>query len=51
MIYLSWAIGQFFGRKKVLSYLKAFISFFFGVITFVILIVLLGIVIDIIIKH
>jgi hypothetical protein len=51
MIYISWAIGQFFDRKRILSYLKAFMSFLLGVLTLIILIVLIGILIDMIIKY
>ena len=34
LIYAAWAIGQFFDKKKVASYLKAFIAYMFGMITF-----------------
>jgi len=42
LIYQTWAIGQFFGKKKVASYVKAFFSYILGVFSF-------GIVISIII--
>ena len=51
MIYPTWAIGQFFDRKKVISYIKAFISYIFGTIMLAVLIVLSGILIDIIITR
>ena len=47
-IYISWAIGQFFDKKKVSSYLKALVSYFLGFITFTVLSLGTGILIDII---
>ncbi len=49
LIYSIWAIGQFFNRKKVSSYLKAFLSYFLGMITFTIGILVIGTIIDLII--
>jgi len=51
MIYLFWAIGQFFDRKKAISYIKAFLSFILGTITLGILIGIIGTLIDILIKN
>ena len=43
LIYSSWAIGQFFDRKKKINYMKGFLSYIFGTITS--LIIFFGIVI------
>ena len=51
LIYAAWAIGQFFDKKKVTSYLKAFIAYMFGMITFYILVMVVGVAIDLIIRH
>ncbi len=48
MAYCFWAIGNFFGKKKILSYVKAIIAFILGMITFIFLATALGIIIDII---
>ncbi len=48
--YTVWAIGQFFDKKKPLSYIKAFFSYMLGLLTFGIAIVFLGIAIDLIFK-
>lgn len=45
-IYSTWAIGQFFGGKKFINYLKAFFSYVLGLLTFSIGILLIGHVID-----
>jgi hypothetical protein len=31
-IYITWAVGQFFNRKKASSYIKALLSYFFGIL-------------------
>jgi len=33
-LYITWAVGQFFDGKKAVSYIKAFLSFFFGLLMF-----------------
>jgi hypothetical protein len=48
--YCSWAIGQFFDKKKPGSYLKAFTSYMLGSITFMLAAILLGYLIDLFIK-
>jgi len=48
--YCIWAIGQFFDRNKIASYLKALTAFMLGVITVCIAIGLLSAVIDSFIK-
>ena len=50
IIYSTWAVGQFFGKKKYLNYLKAFISYILGFITFNFVILIIGSLIDFIIK-
>ncbi|EDM38657.1 hypothetical protein PBAL39_21330 [Pedobacter sp. BAL39] len=49
--YCTWAIGQFFDKKKVASFLKALVSYLLGMITFMLVAILLGTSIDLIIKH
>lgn len=48
--YCTWAIAQFFNKKKVSSYLKAFIAYSLGMLTFSISIGGLGILIDTLMK-
>jgi hypothetical protein len=50
-IYATWAIGQFFDKSKFLNYAKAFISYFLGFLTFSLTVILIGTLIDIMIKH
>jgi len=49
-IYLTWAIGQFFDGKKILSYLKALFAYILGMSTLWILIFITGAIIDKFIK-
>lgn len=44
--YCTWAIAQFFNKKKAGSYIKAFIAYTLGMITFSIAIGILGTLID-----
>ncbi len=46
LIYSSWAIGQFFGAPRVFNYVKAFLSFVLGLLSFSFSAVLLGMLID-----
>lgn len=41
-IYVAWAIGQFFERSKRLNYLKGFLSYFLGAVTFLFLVISIG---------
>ena len=41
IIYQTWAIGQFFGKKKVASYVKALLSYILGTISFAIFILII----------
>jgi len=44
--YLTWAIGQFYGKGKIVNYVKAFFAYILGMITFSITAILIGTVID-----
>ncbi|MGV8964451.1 MAG: DUF3667 domain-containing protein [Candidatus Saccharimonadaceae bacterium] len=50
-IYSAWAIGQFFDKSKFSNYLKASLSYFLGFLTFSLTAILIGTLIDLIIKH
>ena len=49
--YSVWAIGQFYDKKKTLSYIKSLFAYILGMITFWIVPVLIGTIIDLINKH
>lgn len=51
VIYLSWATGNFFEKKKFSNYLKALISYLLGIITFYIVVFAIGLTIDTLTKH
>lgn len=51
VIYLIWAMGNFFEARKIMNYIKAFICFLLGTITFYIIILAIGITLDILTKH
>lgn len=42
IIYSAWAIGQFYDKKKTINYVKAFLTYCLGMITFWIFPVLIG---------
>ncbi|MET4082797.1 putative membrane protein [Pedobacter sp. UYP30] len=46
-----WAIGQFFNEQKASSYFKAFSAYMLGIITFVVMAVIIGLLVDVIFKH
>ncbi|WP_300492106.1 DUF3667 domain-containing protein [Flavobacterium sp.] len=48
--YCAWAIGQFFDKTKPANFIKALIAYLLGSITFWILLMILGIVIDLIFR-
>ncbi|OHT43891.1 DUF3667 domain-containing protein [Flavobacterium tructae] len=50
-LYATWAIGQFYDRGKASSYVKAFLAYIFGMMTFSLAILLVGTLIDLVIKH
>jgi len=47
IIYFMWAVGQFFGEKKIKNYVKALIAYILGVLVLSILIVFVGTLIDV----
>lgn len=49
--YITWAIGQFFDRKKISSYVKALSAYLLGMLTSMITALLIGYLIDTIFKH
>ncbi len=51
IIYMTWAIGNFFEQKKIGNYIKSLISILLGTITFYIIIVVVGLTIDTLTKH
>ena len=48
IIYSAWAIGSFFNKHKVSSYIKGFFSYLLGWMTSIILVMVIGILIDLI---
>lgn len=49
--YCVWAIGQFYDKKKIASYIKSLIAYILRMITFWIFPVLIGTIIDLLNKH
>ena len=49
-VYYSWAIGQFFDKGKKISYFKALAALIIGFISYLIVIMFIGITLDILIK-
>jgi hypothetical protein len=49
-LYMIWAVGHFFDKKKVASYAKALLSFILGALIFLALITGVGLLIDLVIK-
>jgi len=49
--YCVWAIGQFYDKNKSSSYIKALFAYILGMITFWILPVIIGTIIDLLYKH
>lgn len=47
-IYTTYAVGQFFDKKKTISYFKAFIAYMIGMITFSLAAIVIGTIIDLI---
>ena len=50
-VYTTWAVGHFFGKDKISNYVKAFFAYILGMLTFTAAAILLGTLIDLIIKH
>lgn len=51
IIYCAWAIGQFFDKRKWVNYLKALGAYMLGMITFFVLVMIAGSLVDVIWKH
>lgn len=51
LIYAMWAIGQFFDGKKIFSYVKVFGAYVLGMVTFTGVILAVGFLVDLLIKH
>ena len=51
VIYMTWAIGNFFEERKFVNYAKALIAFFLGTMALYIVIFAVGISIDILTEH
>jgi hypothetical protein len=51
MIYVTWAIGQFYNKKKPASYVKAFIAYLLGTFSISVIILFIGGIIDGISNH
>jgi hypothetical protein len=50
ILYISWGIGQFFQKGKIVNYVKAFFSYMLGMISFTIIVMLIGVLIDLVVK-
>lgn len=50
-IYTTWAIGIFFDKAKIASYVKALFAYILGMLTFTLTAILSGTLIDLIITH
>jgi len=48
--YSTWAIGQFFDRARMASYIKAFFAYLLGNILWILAIIIIGVAADIILK-
>ncbi|MFD2569227.1 zinc ribbon domain-containing protein [Spirosoma soli] len=46
IIYASWAIGQFYDKQRKTNYLKAFVAYILGMISFMLVALVIGITID-----
>jgi hypothetical protein len=51
MIYCAWSIGQFFDGKKIFNYIKALVSYVLGMAAFYLAVLLIGTLIDLILKR
>ncbi len=49
LIYMTWAIGQFFDGKKFSSYLKALLAYIFGMLSAIFAVLIIGLLIDFVI--
>ncbi|MVZ64221.1 DUF3667 domain-containing protein [Sphingobacterium sp. DK4209] len=51
LLYCVWAIGQFYEKRKAVSYIKAFFAYAIGMLTFWMIPVLIGTLIDLMGRH
>ena len=51
VLYCVWAIGQFYNQKKTLTYIKSTFAYILGMITFWIIPILIGTIIDLLNKN
>lgn len=51
IIYCSWAIGEFFGRTRTINYLKSILAYMFGVISFTLVALIVGTLLDVVFKR
>ena len=51
LVYTTWAIGQFHEKGKFVNYLKAFIAYLLGMLSFFFTAILIGTILDLILKH
>ncbi|NRB62297.1 MAG: DUF3667 domain-containing protein [Saprospiraceae bacterium] len=42
VLYIFWSISDFFDRKKIINYIKAILSYFLGMLTFILIIFIIG---------
>jgi FtsH-binding integral membrane protein len=51
IVYCSWAMGNFFDKKRPSSYIKSFFAYIFGLVTFSVIVVIIGAIVDSVIAH
>jgi hypothetical protein len=49
--YTTWAVGNFYGKEKIINYVKAFFAYLLGMITAALTVVLIGTLFDLITKN
>ncbi|MCO4292612.1 DUF3667 domain-containing protein [Solitalea sp. MAHUQ-68] len=49
-VYMTWAIGQFYGKSTIINYVKAFFAYILGMLTFILAVVLVGSITDMFIR-
>ncbi|CAM4030900.1 DUF3667 domain-containing protein [Flavobacterium antarcticum] len=47
-VYMTWAIGQFFDKTKIKSYVKSFFAYVLGMISFFVVVTIIGTIADLI---
>jgi hypothetical protein len=50
IVYCSWAIGNFFAPRNLMSYIKAFLAYMIGTTSYLLLSILIGNMIDVILR-